>query len=154
MSIDISDHVTYKEATKSNTALKNGIDNTPNTTQLNAMRRVAKNVFDPMRKHFNVKIGVSSFFRSKELNKKIGGASKSDHMDGEAMDIDADIYGGVTNRQIFDYIKDNLEFDKLIWEFGSDEEPAWVHVSYVEGNNRKMVMQAIRKDGKTSYVFI
>lgn len=150
----ISKYVSYAEATKSNTALKNGIDNTPNSTQLSNMKKVAVNVFDKVREHFGVPIGVSSFFRCLALNKKIGGASKSDHMDGEAIDIDADMYGGVTNKQIFDYIKDNLEFDKLIWEFGSDEEPAWVHVSYVEGNNRKMVMRAIRNTGKTNYVFV
>jgi len=150
----ISKYVSYLEATKSNTALKNGIDNTPNEKQLSNMKKVAVNVFDEVREHFGVPIGVSSFFRSLKLNKKIGGASKSDHMDGEAIDIDADMYGGVTNRQIFDYIKDNLEFDKLIWEFGSDEEPSWVHVSYVEGNNRKMVMRSIRKNGKTNYVFV
>mgnify|MGYP002630622404 CR=1 FL=1 len=150
----ISKYVSYQEAIKSNTAIKNGIDNAPDAAQLSAMKTVAKNVFDKTREHFGVPIAVTSFFRSKELNKKIGGASKSDHMDGEAIDIDADVYGEITNKDIFEYIKDSLEFDKLIWEFGSDDNPAWVHVSYVEGANRKQVMKAIRKNGKTSYIFV
>ena len=72
-------------------------------------------------------------------------------MRGQALDLDAHIFGGVTNREIFDYIKDNLEFDQLIFEFGTEEEPDWVHVSYNKGNNRKQVLRAIRENGKTKY---
>jgi len=149
----ISKYISYAEATKSNTAIKYGIDNKPNEHQLKAMKMVASNVFDKVREHFGVPIYVSSFFRSKLLNTKIGGSKSSDHIDGEAIDIDADVFGGVTNKEIFDYIKENLEFDKLIWEFGDDDNPSWVHVSYVSGNNRKIVMKATKINGRTSYLF-
>lgn len=149
---NISKYITYSEATKSNTAIKNNIDNTPNAVQLAAMKAVGINVFDKVRSHFNKPIGVSSFFRSEKLNKKVGGSSASDHKDGEAIDIDADIFGGVTNKEIFEYIKNNLEFDKMIWEFGNDNEPAWVHVSYVKGKNRKLCLKAVKVNGKTKYI--
>ena len=117
------------------------------------MVHVAENVFQPVREHFDTPIYVSSFFRSEALNKAIKGSSSSTHMKGEAMDLDADVYGKVTNAQIFHYIKDNLEFDQLIWEFGTDKNPDWVHVSLSKGTNRKQILVAKRVDGKTVYEF-
>lgn len=147
----VSKNISYKEATHSTTAKRLGIDNTPDAEQFSNMIYVAENVFQPIREHFGVPIYVSSFFRSEALNKAIRGSASSTHMKGEAMDLDADVYGGVTNADIFHYIKDNLEFDQLIWEFGTDEEPSWVHVSLSKRTNRNQVLKAYKVNGKTKY---
>jgi hypothetical protein len=147
----VSKNISYKEATHSTTAKRLGIDNTPDAEQFSNMIYVAENVFQPVREHFNTPIYISSFFRSEGLNTAIRGSVNSTHMKGEAMDLDADVYGGVTNAEIFNYIKDNLEFDQLIWEFGTDDEPSWVHVSLSKRTNRKQVLKAIKVNGKTKY---
>ena len=93
-------------------------------------------------------------FRSEALNKQIGGSSRSQHCQGNAMDID-DIYGYKTNKEMFDFIKENLDFDQLIYEFGNEENPDWVHVSYVDKEkNRNKILKAVRDKGKTMYVDI
>lgn len=142
--MDISPHISYKEAVYSDTAKRLGIINIPDFEQLSKMVTVANEIFEPVRKHFGVPIHVSSFFRSAELNKVIGGSKTSQHVLGEAMDIDADKYGKITNRQLFNYIKDNLKFDQLIWEFGTDKEPDWIHVSFKKSNNRGEILKAYR----------
>jgi len=149
----VSKNISYKEATHSTTAKRLGIDNTPDAEQFSNMIYVAENVFQPVREHFGVPIYVSSFFRSEALNSAIRGSSSSTHMKGEAMDLDADVFGKVTNAEIFHYIKDNLEFDQLIWEFGTEDEPAWVHVSLSKGNNRNQILVAKKVEGKTVYEF-
>ncbi|MCB0401817.1 MAG: peptidase M15 [Flavobacteriales bacterium] len=150
---NISAHITYKEATRSNTATRRGIKNVPNAKQLEAMKALAEQVFEPLRSHFNKPIRVNSFFRSIALNKAIGGSSTSQHCKGEAVDLDAT--SGFTNKQIYDYIRDNLEFDQLIWEFGTDAEPDWVHVSFrADSANRKQQLRASRKGGKSVYQVI
>jgi len=136
----ISEHISYEEATKSQTAIRRGIDNTPTPEHLEAMKLVAEKVFEPIRNHFNVPIGISSFYRSKALNKAVGGAASSQHTKGEAIDVDADIFGEITNKMIFDYVRNNLSFDQLIWEYGDNLKPAWVHVSYKAKGNRNMVV--------------
>ena len=152
--IKISNHISYKEATRSVTALRLGIDNTPNEYQLQNMEIIAKKVFEPLREAIDAPIKINSFFRSEKLNKAIGGSGKSQHCQGRAIDID-DVYGSVSNAYMFYYIKDNLDFDQLIWEFGSDANPDWVHVSYVdEDSNRKRCLKAIRENGKTKYIDI
>ena len=147
----VSKNISYKEATHSTTAKRLGIDNTPNAEQFSNMVYVAENVFQPIREHFGVPIYVSSFFRSEGLNRAIKGSVNSTHIKGEAMDLDADVFEGVTNAQIFEYIKNNLEFDQLIWEFGTDENPAWVHVSLSKRNNRNQILKAVKVNGKTHY---
>ncbi len=147
---NISEHITYLEATKSQQAVRCGIKNNPNPDELASMRILANKVFEPLRLYFGKPIGISSFYRNAGVNAMIGGSRTSQHCKGEAMDIDADIFGGVTNKQIFDYIRKNLDFDQLIWEFGTNENPAWVHVSYSK-NNRKQVLISELKDGKTYY---
>lgn len=149
----ISEHVSYDEVVYSYTAEKYNIDNTPNLTQLCRIKLGAEYVFEPLRKYVGGAIKITSCFRSKELNKKIGGASNSQHManNGCAYDID-DTYGYKTNAQMFNYIKDNLDFDQLIWEFGTDKNPDWVHFSYVGDRNRKQVLKAIKENGKTRYI--
>ena len=149
----LSHHLTLQEATKSATAIRKGIYNLPVNEHLAALVNTANKIFEPIRNHFNVPIGISSGYRSNALNDAISGSSKtSQHSKGEALDIDADIYGGITNKQIFDFVKDNLEFDQLIWEFGTDNEPNWVHVSIKHfGEQRKQILRASRVRGKVHY---
>lgn len=148
----ISKHISYKEATRSITALRLGIDNTPFEYELGNMKAVAENIFEPLRKWVGGAIKVTSFFRSEKLNKAIGGSVSSQHCQGRAIDID-DVYGYKTNAEMFHYIKDNLDFDQIIWEFGTDNNPDWIHVSYVSNErNRGRVLKAIKENGKTKYL--
>ena len=117
----ISEHISYKEATRSVTALRLGIDNTPNEYQLQNMELIAKNVFEPLRKAVGGAIKINSFFRCEDLNKAIGGSSKSQHCQGRAIDID-DNYGHMSNNNMYKYIKENLDFDQLIFEFPDENE--------------------------------
>ena len=146
----VSDNITYKEALHSNTAKRLGIENVPDEFTFETMQITAEHVFEPVRKHFNEPIYISSFYRCEELNKAIGGSSKSQHCKGEAIDID-DVYSKATNADFFNYIKNKLEFDQLIWEFGDDTNPDWVHVSYSLGNNRMRILKAIKENGRTKY---
>ena len=154
--MNLSKNLTLAEVTKSTTAKRLGIDNTPDEWTTENLRQVAINIFQPLRSAFGTPIYVSSGYRSAELNTVIGGSSRSQHVEGRALDLDADVYGGCTNSQIFNWIKENLEFDQLIWEFGDDDNPDWVHVSYVyDGVNRKRCLRACRDDnGKTYYEVI
>ena len=141
----ISKHISYREATFTQTRL----DNVPNDVQLEAMKTIANRVFEPLRQAMGgVPIFISSFFRSDAVNKKIGGSKNSQHTLGEAQDLDADILGKITNKDIFNYIKDNLEFDQLIAEdVKEDGTIGWVHVSYTKRYpNRKQIL--IMKKGK------
>src|SRR6056300_316129 len=147
----ISNHVSYKEGTHSNTATRKNIDNIPNDYQLANMNAVALNIFEPLREWVGGPIKINSFFRSPDLNTAIGGSFKSQHCEGRAIDID-DTFGYKTNVEMYNYIKENLNFDQLIWEFGNDTNPDWVHVSYVsEDQNRKRCLKAERKNGKAVY---
>ena len=147
----ISEHITYAEAIHSNTAKRKGIDNTPNPTQVEAMKLIAEKVFEPLRSWAGGAIKVNSFFRSPFLNEAIGGVSTSQHCKGQAIDID-DVYGHKSNSEMFAYIRKNLDFDQLIWEFGTEMNPNWIHVSYVsKEENRKRCLKAYKKDGKTKY---
>ena len=149
----ISPHLSLAELTRSQTAKRNGIDNTPTAEHLENFKILAEKVFEPIREHFMTPIFISSGYRSKELNDFIKGSPNSQHCKGQAIDIDMDgCSGEVTNRMIFDFIKNKLDFDQLIWEFGTDFNPDWVHVSYVKTGNRKQKLKAVRKNGKTSYV--
>ena len=148
----ISQHLSLAEVTRSETAKRRGISNIPTAEHLENFKFLAENVFEKVRAHFGVPIHISSGYRSKELNAAIKGSLTSQHSKGQAIDIDMDgSSNGVTNADIYNYIKDNLEFDQLIWEFGTDKNPDWVHVSYVNGINRKQKLKAVRKKGKTSY---
>ena len=150
----ISKHISEKEATKSVTALRLGLDNTPDGDTLNNMKIVAEKVFEPLREYVGGAIKINSFYRSSALNEAIGGSTRSQHCQGRAMDID-DIYGYKTNKEMFEFIRDNLDFDQLIYEFGNEENPDWVHVSYVsEEKNRNRILKAVRDEGKTKYINI
>jgi hypothetical protein len=151
----LSSNLSLKEVIKSNTAKRKGIDNSPTAEHLANLKVVAVRVFQPIREHFATPIGISSGYRSEALNKAIGGSKTSQHSRGQALDLDADIYGGLTNFDIFFFIKNNIDFDQLIWEFGTDEEPNWVHVSFrADGQNRKSVLKAIKSNGRTKYLKI
>ena len=150
----ISKHISYKEGVHSITAIRKGIDNEPNEEQLANMKLVANNVFEPLRVFVNGPIKVNSFFRSPDLNKAIGGSTKSQHCKGQAIDVD-DTYGKATNAEMYWWIKENLDFDQMIWEFGNNDNPDWVHVSYVSPDkNRNRCLKAYRDDGKTKYMVI
>ena len=131
----ISKHISYKEAVGSNYAKQKGIKNKPNEEQVENMKLLAEEVFEPLREWVDAPIRVNSMFRSKELNTALKGSKTSSHMKGEAMDITS--MGGKSNLEMFNYIKDNLCFDQLIWEFG--KEPKWLHVSFSK-NNRQQVL--------------
>ena len=147
-----SKHVSWKEGTHSNTALRRGLDNTPNEDQIKCMKEIAEGLFEPLREWVGGPIKINSFFRGEPVNTAIGGSKRSQHMKGQAMDLD-DTFGHKTNAEMYHYIKDNLDFDQLIWEFGDDKNPNWIHVSYVTHRpNRKKLTIAKRVDGKTRYI--
>jgi zinc D-Ala-D-Ala carboxypeptidase len=150
----ISEHISYKEGIKSNTALRRGIDNTPGSYEITNMEVVAEKIFEPLRKWVGGPIKITSFYRCEELNRAIGGSSSSQHCQGRAMDLD-DTFGHKTNAEMFEYIRKNISFDQLIWEFGDENNPDWIHVSFVsEDQNRQKVLKANRVDGKTTYEII
>ena len=132
----ISKHISYKEATHSDTAKRKGLKNKPKAEHIENMELIAEKVFEPLREWVAAPIKVNSMFRCAELNTAIKGASRSQHMNGQAIDLTS--MGGKTNLEMFHYIKDNLDFDQLIWEFGA--EPKWLHVSYKSEDNRKQVL--------------
>ena len=147
----ISQNISFKEATKSNTALRLNLNNNPDAYQITNMVGVAENVFEPLREYVGGPIKINSMFRSEELNTAIGGSSRSQHIEGRAMDLD-DTFGHKSNAEMFHYIKDNLNFDQLIWEFGDDNNPNWIHVSYIsEEENRGRCLRAEKVNGRTSY---
>ena len=147
----LSKNLSLGEFTNSQTAKRRGIDNTPKGEHLKAAKLLAENIFQPIREHFGKPIFISSGYRSAALNEAIGGSKTSQHSKGEAIDIDMDYRNGPQNEEVFHYIKENLPFDQLIWEFGTDERPDWVHVSYnSDGEQRGQILVAKRNSkGKT-----
>ena len=147
----LTEHITYAEGCHSYTAKKLGIPNIPNEYEMWNMVVLGTHIFEPLREWVGGAIKINSFYRSRELNKAIGGSSKSMHCEGRAIDID-DVYGRKTNAEMFEYIRKELDFDQLIWEFCDDQNPDWVHVSYVDqDSNRKQVLRAYRENGGVIY---
>jgi zinc D-Ala-D-Ala carboxypeptidase len=150
--MQLSKNLALAEVMRSETAKRKGISNMPTPEHIENFKLLAEKVFQPIRDHFGVPIILSSGYRSKELNTAVGGALSSQHCTGEAIDIDMD---GTTvkNAEVFNFIKDNLNFDQLIWEFGTDSNPDWVHVSYEStGKQRKQILKAVKSSKGTSYV--
>ena len=149
----LSEHLDLSEVTRSDMAKRRGISNMPTPEHIENFKKLAQNIFEPIRKHFGVPIHISSGYRSKALNTAIGGSLTSQHCSGEAIDIDMDgSANGVTNKMVFEFIKANLNFDQLIWEFGTKDAPDWVHVSFeTSGKQRKQILRAIKSGGKTAY---
>ena len=149
----ISKHVSDKEGVYSRTALRLNINNTPTKEHKANMVELAENIFEPLRMWVGGPIKINSFYRSPKLNKAIGGSSKSQHCNGQAIDID-DTFGRMTNAEMFEFIKKHLDFDQMIWEFGNNENPDWVHVSYVGKENRNRCLKAYKENGKTKYILM
>jgi zinc D-Ala-D-Ala carboxypeptidase len=145
----LSPNFTLSEFTKSQTALRQGIDNTPEGEHLEAAKELFENVVQPVRDNFGVTV-INSGYRGEELNKAVGGSSRSQHCKGEAVDIECP---GTSNYEVAKWIEDNLDFDQLILEFYTPGIPdsGWVHVSYKTEDNRKSVLTAMKEDGKTVY---
>lgn len=151
--MQLSKNLYLSEVIKSRTAKRLGITNEPTVEHLVNLKELAENIFQPLRDYYGVPIYISSGYRSEALNKAIGGSKSSQHCKGQAIDIDRDGHILPNNAEIFKYIKNNLDFDQLIWEFGSNTNPDWVHVSYNNyGNQRKQVLVAYKDSrGKTRY---
>ena len=152
--MNLSKNLTLFEMTRSETAKRKGVSNEPTPEHIENMKVLAEKIFEPIRRHFNSPIHITSGYRSAALNKVTPGASKnSQHSKGEAMDIDMDNSGSkITNAQIFNWIKDNLDFDCLIWEFGNETNPSWVHVSYnTDGTQRGQILKASKGVFGTKY---
>jgi hypothetical protein len=150
--MQLSNNLLLAEVTRSETAKRKGISNMPTPEHIENFKKLASNIFQPIREHFGKPIIISSGYRSAELNKAIGGSLSSQHCSGEAIDIDMD-GTDITNAQIFYYIKDNLNFDQIIWEFGTNTNPDWVHVSFAANRSqRKQMLVAKKVNGKTTYI--
>ena len=155
----LSEHLSLAEVTKSQTALRNNIDNTPTDEHIENLKRIAIELFEPVRAAVSAERGkdspltIASGYRCKELNTRIGGSTRSQHCHGQALDIDLDgWYDDYDNSDLFYLIMEEFSFDQLIWEFGDEERPEWVHVSYVSPEkNRKRVTVARMVDGKSKY---
>ena len=152
MTNKISKHISYHEGTYSRTGERLDLDNTPNEEQLKCMKEVAENLFEPLREWVGGPIKINSFFRGEPVNTAIGGSTRSQHMKGQAIDID-DTFRHKTNAEMYHYIKDNLDFDQMIWEFGTDKNPNWLHISWVSHRpNRKKLTIAKKVNGRTKYI--
>jgi hypothetical protein len=150
--MQLSKNLVLAEVMRSETAKRKGISNMPTPEHIENFKKLAENVFQPIRDHFGVPIRISSGYRSKALNTAVGGSLSSQHCKGEAIDIDMD-GTTITNKQIFDFVKDNVNFDQMIWEFGTDTNPDWVHVSYnSDGAQRKQILKAVKAGGATKYL--
>ena len=146
----LSEHLELSEVIRSESAKRNGISNMPTAEHIENFKILATKVFEPIREHFGVPIRISSGYRSSELNKCVGGSATSQHSSGEAIDIDQD-QTTIANKQVFEYIKDNLSFDQLINEFNY----AWIHVSYkANGKQRGEVLEAYKLGTATKYRLI
>jgi hypothetical protein len=139
-------HFSLAEFTRSESAKRHGVPNEPTPEHLKNLIVLCEKVLEPIRIKFGP-INISSGYRSKTLNHYIGGSLNSQHCEAKACDIDMDGMGGPTNKEIFEYIKNELEFDQLINEFNY----GWVHVSYNLGKNRRQVLDALKVNNKTVY---
>jgi hypothetical protein len=146
----LTENFSLSEMTKSETALRQGLDNTPGEEEIENLRKLAENVLQPIRDAYGRGVKVNSGFRHPDVNAAVGGSRTSDHCRGQAADIEIP---GVANAELAQWISENLEFRQLILEFYTPGVPdsGWVHVSYVEGDNKKQVMTAMKENGKTVY---
>ena len=149
----LSEHFSVWEFERSQTAKRLGLNNSMTEEHKENAKALCINILEPLRKHLNMPIKISSGYRGKELNKAINGASTSQHCKGEAVDIDMDGYYGTTNYQIFHWLLNNVDFDQMIYEFGTDTNPDWVHISYSKSKTkqRNEVLRAVRTKNGTEY---
>ena len=146
----LSDNFSLIELTKSQTAERKGIDNTPEPHHQENLKLLCTSILQPVRDHFSRVVSVSSGYRSEALCVAIGSKTTSQHAKGDAADFE--IYGG-SNKELADYINENLDYDQLILEYWKESDPnsGWVHCSYSEGNNRKQYLRAYKENGSTKY---
>jgi zinc D-Ala-D-Ala carboxypeptidase len=144
--MNLSEHVTIAEFERSEAAVKHGIANKMNEFETQRAKELCENVFEPIRAYLNKPIRINSGFRSAAVNKRIGGAKTSQHVLGEAMDLD------LHDRELFEWIIDNIDFDQAIYEGGNDSGADWFHISYRKGRNRKQALRMVKVAGKTSYI--
>ena len=147
----LTENFSLNELTKSQTAERKGIDNTPSTEHQENLKSLCEMILQPIRDHFGQVVSVSSGYRSPELCIAIGSSTQSQHAKGEASDFE--IFG-VSNKELADYIDQNLDYDQLILEYwkGEDEpNSGGVHCSYTNGNNRKQYLRAYKENGSTKY---
>lgn len=144
----LSENFTLNEMTFSPTAIKKGIDNTPNAQAIRNLEALCKNILEPLRAYIGGPIKISSGYRSEVLNSLIGGSKSSQHRFGQAVDFDL----GNRCAEAFKFIMENLDYDQIIWEFGNDKQPDWIHVSFSTKSNRKNALRAIRSNGRTRYI--
>ncbi len=145
----LSVHLSLAQAIKSDTAKKHGLDNTPSAAEKENLKQLGTNIYDKIYNKFDGNVKLTSVFRNSEVNAKVGGSSTSQHRYGQALDIKGT--NGITNKQIFKYVKDNLDYHQIIWEFGSTTEPSWVHIGYKSSGNKKINTRAVKVNGKTTY---
>jgi hypothetical protein len=147
--MNLTRNFTLAEMVHSTTAIRNNIDNTPkDIVIIRNLTNLCQKVLEPLRDHMDCSIRVSSGYRSPELNKLVKGSKSSQHCLGQAADIV--VYG--RNSEMFMFISQYLTFDQLIWEFGTDSEPDWVHVSYSDTGNKMQMLKAVKVNGKTKYI--
>jgi len=148
--MQLSKNFSMDEMTKSQTATRKGIDNTPSPTHQTNLKSLCTSILQPVREHFSQVVTVSSGYRSEELCLAIGSKITSQHAKGEAADFE--IFG-VSNKELADYIHEHLDYDQLILEYWKESDPnsGWVHCSYSEGNNRRQYLRAYRENGKVKY---
>jgi len=149
--MNLSKNFTLQELIYSDTAIRMGIDNKPNDETIENLKILCENILEPIRTYFNNPLAISSGYRSEVLCKAVGSSSKSQHINGQAADFE--IFG-IPNKEVSDWIVQNINFDQCILEFWNDKEPnsGWVHCSYnSEGNNRKQYLRASKENGKTVY---
>ena len=146
----LSENFSLKELTKSQTAVRKGINNEPGTAEIENLIHLAESVLQPVRDHFGKSVMISSGYRSPELCEAIGSSTKSQHARGEAADFEI---AGVDNKELATWISKNTEFDQLILEFYNEGDPnsGWVHCSAVKGEPRKQVLRASKVGGRTKY---
>jgi zinc D-Ala-D-Ala carboxypeptidase len=152
----LSQYISWAEALSYASCKRNGVDiadNQPSDKALKYIKDTIKYVFEPIRAHFNTPIGVTTFYRGTALNGAVKGVKSSQHTLGQALDIDADIYGNITNNDIAIWAIDNLEFDQLILEdVKADGTIGWLHISYVDNKNRGKINIMVKAKGKTKYI--
>ena len=149
--MNLTENFSLNELTKSQTAERKGIDNTPSAEHQENLKSLCEMILQPIRDHFGQVVSVSSGYRSPELCVAIGSSTKSQHARGESADFE--IFG-VSNKELADYINENLDYDQLILEYwkGEDEpNSGWVHCSYTNGSNRKQYLRAYKENGSTKY---
>jgi uncharacterized protein YcbK (DUF882 family) len=149
--MNLTANFTLSELTKSETALRHGMDNTPGETEIANLKTLAEKVLQPVREHYQKGVKVNSGYRAPEVNQKVGGSRTSDHCKGQAADIEIP---GVANADLAQWITENLDFTQVILEFYTQGVPdsGWVHVSYDPQNLKKQALTAVKQNGKTVYL--